>query len=531
MESTNTNLSDKNCSESYNPATGELIGKSILTNPDEISGIISAARKAQIDWGGTPLKNRIRIIGNLKRIIAADGDEISRVITADNGKTRIEAMATEVLPAAMAASYYCSNAKRFLKAEKLKGGNIFLLNKRSRIYKVPYGVVGIISPWNYPFSIPFSEVVMALLAGNAVILKTASETQQVGLKLKELFEKAGIPENVFNYVNIPGRIAGELFLKGGVDKLFFTGSVAVGKKLMSLAGDTLTPVVLELGGNDPMIVCRDADLDRAAYGALWGGFQNGGQSCGGVERIYVHEKVYDDFLSKLKPLVENLIPGNGNDFNTQMGCLTTGKQAETVRAHIKDALESGAVVFARSTKIEELGEGNFVPAMVMTNVNHNMLLMKDETFGPVVGVMKFNDYEEAVRLANDSYLGLTASVWSRNRRFAVELGRKLKAGAVTINDHLMSHGLAETPWGGFKQSGIGRTHGELGFAEMVQHQVIVDDIFTFMKKNLWWHGYNKALFGGLNGLLQFLYSDKFKYRLNGLKKLMKIFPRVFSAKN
>lgn len=531
MERNISTPSGINYTESINPATGKIIGKSELTAADTIPQVISRAREAQKKWYALPLKERIKILERIKREIAVQGDELSSIISSDNGKTRIEAMATEILPSAMAVDYYCKNAGKFLKERRVGGGNIFLVNKRSRIRRVPYGVVGIISPWNYPFSIPFSEVVMALLAGNSVILKTASETQLAGLKLKEIFNKAGLPPGVFNYVNLPGRIAGELFLKSGIDKLFFTGSVAVGKKLMSLAGETLIHVSLELGGNDPMIVCPDADIDRAAYGALWGGFQNSGQSCGGVERIYVHEEVYDEFLAKLKPLVENLVPGNGNEFDTQMGCLTTSNQADTVRMHVREALDSGAEIFARSKNSEGLGEGNFVPALVITNVNHNMLLMKDETFGPVVGVMKFSNYEEAVELANDSYLGLTASVWSRNRKFAVDLGKRLMAGAVTINDHLMSHGLAETPWGGFKQSGIGRTHGEIGFAEMTQPQVIVDDLFSFMKRNLWWHPYDKYLYSGISGLLQLLYSGRFKERITGLKNLLKIFPRVFSAKD
>jgi acyl-CoA reductase-like NAD-dependent aldehyde dehydrogenase len=513
------------------PATGEVIGKSKLTEPDEIKSIIAKAKEAQKKWAEYDIKQRSKILLKVRDILTAQADEVAGIISRDNGKTKVDAFAAEVLPAVMAISYYCKNAKSFLKDKKIKAGNIFLANKRSKIIHVPYGVVGIISPWNYPFTIPFSEIVMGLLAGNSVILKTASETQLVGLKLKELFESVGLPENVFNYINMPGKAAGDSLLDNRIDKLFFTGSVPVGKYLMERASKNLTPLVLELGGNDPMIVCEDADPYRAAMGALWGGFQNAGQSCAGIERIYVHEKIYDEFLGILKDKITNLTLGYGSDYNSQMGCITTEKQMAVINSHIKDALDKGAKVFARSAMPANKELKNFIPASVMVDVNHEMLLMKEETFGPVVGVMKFRNYEEAIALANDSYLGLTASVWSRNTAQAERVGRRLQAGAVTVNDHLMSHGLAETPWGGFKLSGLGRTHGEIGFDEMSQKQVLVKESFFFMKRNLWWHPYNEKLYKGLNGLICLLYSKKIGNKLLGLRYLLKILPRIISKKD
>ena len=515
-------------SEIINPATGEKIGQSEMTDSGKLKEIIHKAGIAQHEWAKLNLKKRIEIITKVRELITEQADEIAGIISKDNGKTKLEALATEVLPAAMAISYYCKNARRFLKEKRLKAGSIALINKRSLIHRQPFGVVGIISPWNYPFTIPFSEVVMGLLAGNSIVLKMATETQLVGKKLKEIFESVGLPENVFNYINMPGKEAGDGLLENGIDKLFFTGSVPVGKYLMEKAARTLTPVVLELGGNDPMIVCHDADPYRAAMGALWAGFQNAGQSCGGVERIYVHEKIYDRFMSILKHEIENLKPGNGLNYDSQMGCITTVKQMHTIESHINDALSKGAVLFAQSEMPDDKKLLNFIPASVIINVNHDMLLMKEETFGPVVGVMKFTDYEEAIRLANDSKLGLTASVWSANNKFAVRIAKRIEAGAITINDHLMSHGLAETPWGGFKESGIGRTHGAIGFDEMTQPQVIVKELFSFMKKNLWWHPYSEKAYKGLMGLIFFLYSKKIKNKLLGLLKLLKIFPGIFT---
>jgi succinate-semialdehyde dehydrogenase/glutarate-semialdehyde dehydrogenase len=516
-----------NQTESFNPATGESLGFSKLNTIEELIEIVNRARESQILWQEYSVDERINSILKIRDYLVDNADSIAKIISSDNGKTRLDALATEVLPAAMGVSFYCKNAKRFLRDKKLGGGNIFLINKRSKIVRVPYGVVGIISPWNYPFSIPLSEVIMSLLAGNAVILKTASETQMVGLVLKEAVESANLPNGIFNFINLLGKIAGDAFLDSGINKLFFTGSVAVGKYLMGQAAKTLTPICLELGGNDAMIVCEDADPYRAAMGALWAGFQNAGQSCGGVERIYVHEKIYDPFMTILKDKIENLHVDYDTDFNSDMGCMTTKRQLETVRNHIEDALNKGANVFAQSKTPKNTQLKNFHPAVVLTNVNHDMIVMHDETFGPVVGVMKFNNYDEAIKLANDSYLGLTGSVWTKNQNRGEEIAKQIKAGVVTINDHLMSHGLAETPWGGFKESGIGRTHGELGFYEMTQPLTIVKDILPFVKKNLWWHPFNKNLYNGLKGLIDLLYSKKFSLKISGLVKLVKIIPRIF----
>lgn len=513
--------------ESINPATWEIIGVSHLHSIDDLQKMIKLARETQKLWEQYSVDERIKYVLKIREYIVENADKIAETISRDNGKIRIDALATEVLPAAMAITYYCKNAKRFLQDKKLGSGNIFLINKRSKIIRVPYGVVGIISPWNYPFAIPFSEVVMALLAGNAVILKTATETQMVGLVLKEAIESAHLPKGLFNYINLPGKVTGDAFLDCGVNKLFFTGSVAIGKYLMERAGKYLTPLCLELGGNDAMIVCEDADPYRAAMGALWAGFQNAGQSCGGVERIYVHEKIYHQFMEILKNKIENLNVDYDNDFNSDMGCMTTQKQIETVNKHIKDALDKGAAIFAQSKFRNDFEYKNFLPATVLTNVNHDMLVMKDETFGPIVGIMKFKNYEDAINLANDSYLGLTGSVWTKSSKRGEEISRQIKAGVVMINDHLMSHGLAETSWGGFKESGIGRTHGLLGFDEMTQPQTIIKDILPLAKKNIWWHPYSKKLYEGLGGIIDTLYSKNTSNRIRGSFKLIKIFPRIF----
>lgn len=516
-----------NFTESYNPATGEQIGKSKLHSLEDVKLSVESARKVQSEWTNFSVKKRVRKVLRMRDYIVQNSESIAELISKDNGKTKVDALATEVMPAAMAISYYCKNADLFLSEEHLQAGNIFLVNKRSKVCRMPYGVIGIISPWNYPFAIPLAEIVMGLLAGNAVILKVATETQIVAEEINKVVKHAELPEGLFTILNLPGKIAGDAFLEAGIDKLFFTGSVAVGKYLMKKASEQLTPVSLELGGNDAMIVCEDADPYRSAIGALWAGFQNSGQSCGGVERIYVHEKVYDKFMHILKDKVENLRVGDGLDYSSDMGCMTTFKQTEIVKQHIQEAVQKGAKIYVQSKIPENAKTENFIPAMVLTDVNHEMILMKDETFGPVVGVMKFRNYDEAIKLANDSYLGLTASVWSKSNRRAEKIAKQIKAGAVMINDHLMSHGLTETPWGGFKQSGIGRTHGKLGFDEMTQPMVIVKDVLPFVKKNLWWHPFSKKLFDGLKGLLDFLYNKSISKKVKGALNLLKVVPRIF----
>ncbi|MDR2784503.1 MAG: aldehyde dehydrogenase family protein, partial [Treponema sp.] len=270
---------------------------------DSPSGKIAAARPVQAAWAARSCRERAACLRKSLKYLGAHIDEITEIIHRENGKLKTDALAAEVLPALMAARYYIRRGRRFCVARRTGGGSLLMFNKRSRLVYKPYGVVGIISPWNYPFAIPFSEVVMALLAGNAVILKVASGTPGVGRALEALFNAAELPAGLFNYVEMPGREAGPAFIRGGVDKLFFTGSSATGRELMALAAERLLPLVLELGGADAAIICEDADPDRAARGMLWAGFSNAGQSCGGVQRILVHEKIYRPFLEKFCALV------------------------------------------------------------------------------------------------------------------------------------------------------------------------------------------------------------------------------------
>jgi succinate-semialdehyde dehydrogenase/glutarate-semialdehyde dehydrogenase len=490
---------------------------------DTIANLIDRARRAQAVWAALPYGERCLRLKKAGGRFAARIDELAETIHRENGKLPMDALAAELLPAVLALDYYIRRGKGFLADRKLSGGNPLMFNKRSRMIYKPYGVVGIISPWNYPFAIPFSEVVMALLAGNGVLLKTASVVPGVGRALADIFSGVDLPEGLFSLVELPGAEAGPAFISGngsgGVDKLFFTGSTAVGRELMAQAAPRLLPLVLELGGADAAIVREDADLDRAAAGIVWAGFANAGQSCGGAQRIILHRKIYEPFLAKLRALTESLVPGK------DLGPMTTLKQKEAVRKQVEACLAKGARIAAQSPGSLE-DDSPFAPALVLTGLTADMPAMAEEIFGPVLALIPAADDEEALKIANASSYGLTGSVWSRSPRRARELARRINAGAVMINDHLMSHGLAETPWGGFGDSGLGRTHGELGFREMLKAQVIIDDVLPGVKRNLFWHPYSERVYRGIRAAVEFLAGTPGS-RIRAIPAVLKIFFRYW----
>ncbi|MDR2768679.1 MAG: aldehyde dehydrogenase family protein [Treponema sp.] len=490
-----------------------------------MTAVIARARTAQALWAAVPYRERARRMRKAGARLFDRLDEIIAAIHDDNGKLPIDALAAELLPAFMALRYYIRRGRRFMKSRSLGMGSLLMFNKKSRMIYRPWGVVGIISPWNFPFAIPFSEIVMALLAGNAVLFKTAAITGKVGGALAALFSDAGLPPGLFNHIVMSGKEAGPAFIgtpeAPGVDKLFFTGSTATGRELMALAASRLLPLVLELGGADAAIIRADADLDRAAAGIVWAGFSNCGQACGGVQRVIVDRAVYQALLDKLCALVTKLRPG------IDLGPMTSLKQKEAVRAQINACVRAGARIAARSEGDFE-GESLSMPAMVLDGCAPGMPVWDEEIFGPVTAVIPASGDEEALALANSSPYGLSASVWSRNRAAAGRLAARVRAGAVMINDHLMSHGLPETPWGGFGYSGLGRTHGEAGFMEMLRGQAVVDDILPAVKRNIFWHPYSDQVYAGLRALTQLL-AGGMGGRLAALPRVIRIFLRYWSA--
>lgn len=492
-----------NTTVTLNPATGEQVAEFTNTDMRKFPAMLSNARRAQSDWAKLSFAQRAKYILRMRRYITDHADELAVTISSENGKSRIDALATEIIPASLAVRWYAKNAARVLKDRQLSRSSWLFFNKQSKIIRVPWGVVGIISPWNYPLSIPFGEVVMALMAGNAVILKVAAVTLSCGKAIEDIVRSAGLPDGLFTHVIGSGGEVSTAMLDHGINKIFFTGSVPTGKKLMAQAASKLTPLSLELGGKDPMIVLDDADLERATNGAAWAGYQNAGQSCGGVERIYVQSGVYQQFVDLLAKKTRAMRHGGDTDFNIDMGAVTTKDQYNTIKSHLASAVKKGAKVVAESKATPSAAKaGNFFPATLVTNVNHKMDLMREETFGPILPVMKFDSIDEAIHLANDCSMGLTASIWTKNTKLAKKLAPQIQAGAITINDHLYTHGLSETPWGGFKESGLGRTHSALGLEEMTQPQVVNWDLMN-PPRNLWWFPFSPETYDALKSALIF----------------------------
>lgn len=512
---------------SVNPATMEEVGRVVHTDMSRLPALFAKAREAQKAWEATPFSVRKRHILKMRDYIVANAEELAAIVSRDNGKSRIDALATEVIPCALAANWYGKHAASHLKPKMLPGSSLLFFNKRNQIIRVPVGIVGIISPWNYPLSIPFGEVVMALMAGNAVMLKVAAATVLVGEAIDKIVAAGELPEGLFYHIVGSGAEVSRGFFDNGIDKIFFTGSVPTGKRLMAEAAATLTPLSLELGGKDPMIVLPDADLERATSGAAWAGYQNAGQSCGGVERIYVHESVYDRFVDMLAAKTKAMRHGPDTGHGVDMGAMTTKEQLDTVRSQVEAALSAGAKIVAQSQPAGA-DKGWFYPATLMTDVNHSMEIMREETFGPVLPVMKFRDIEEAIRLANDSTMALTSSVWTRNLAEGRRIAAKLHSGVTTINDHLYTHGQSETPWGGWKESGLGRTHSHLGLDEMT-HAKLVNWDFLSPSRNLWWFPFDERTYTALLQALRFVMSPSLFSRMgNGLKLTGFMVRKMFS---
>jgi succinate-semialdehyde dehydrogenase/glutarate-semialdehyde dehydrogenase len=338
---------------------------------------------------------------------------------------------------------------------------------------------------------------MALMAGNAVVLKPSELTPLIALKLGDIFKRAGLPAGLLNIATGDGA-TGRALIDARVDKIMFTGSVATGKRVAEAAAQYLTPVVLELGGKDPMIILEDADIENAARGAVWGAFANSGQACASVERCYVQESIAQNFIERVVAETRALKQGVGTEIGVDVGAMSNERQLQIVADHVEDAKRRGAQILTGGQRGKNV-DGFFYEPTVLTNVNHDMAIMRDETFGPVLPVMTFQTEAEAVRLANDSIYGLTASVWTKNIAKGKRIAERIEAGTVMVNEVVYTHGVAQTPWGGVKDSGYGRTHGRMGLLELVHPQHIHVNRLSFLP-DLWWFRYTpraSKLFGGL----------------------------------
>lgn len=485
---------------SFNPATLEEIGRTPATPPAKVHEYVSEARAACPAWARLGFKGRAEYLLRARRHLLDNLDNIARTIAMDNGKPLAEALTAEIYPVADLIHYFAHHAERLLNGFSLPIGIMGLLRRSSRIAFQPMGVVGIVSPWNYPFSIPAGEAAMAMICGNAVLLKPSSATALVGKKIEEMFAAAGLPPGVFRH--IPGDTStGRALVLSAVDKLLFTGSVGAGREVMAACAKNLTPCVLELGGKDPMIVRRDADLDQASSGAVWGAFTNAGQCCASVERCYVHESLFETFVERCVEKAGKLRIGPGLDPNVEIGAMTTLEQLQKVEAQLEEAVARGAKLRCGGERLRNR-PGHFFPPTILTGVDHSFACVREETFGPLLPVMPFDDDRQAVRLANDTPYGLTASIWSRDITAAEKMAREIRAGTVMINDCVFTHALCQTPWGGRKASGFGRSHSRFGLQELVSvHHLHVNRL---KRKDLWWYPYDRPLFEGFASLARHL---------------------------
>ncbi len=470
-----------------NPATGQPFAQATRLDAAQASAAIAAAQAAFPAWSALSFAERGRVLLGARRALLEEAEDIARLIAREQGKPAAEAHAVEIFPALESLKHLARHAEDVLREDYVESQVLLFAQKDCRLLYAPVGVVLVITPWNYPLGISLTGVATALAAGNTVVLKPAPATTLIGLRLGAIFRGAGIPEGVLNVVAVDDALAPSLVEDPRLGKIVFTGSVATGKKVMAGAAKSLTPVVLELGGKDPAIVCRDADLERAAKGIVWGAFVNAGQTCASVERVYVEEPVAEAFVAKVVEETQKIRVGDPAQPEVDMGPMTMERQRAIVESHVADAVARGARVLTGGARLE--GPGYFYPPTVLVDVDHSMRIMREETFGPVLPIMKVKSLDDAVRLANDSEYGLTASGWTRDAETAERLQQRLAAGVVTINDCVSSFGEPTAPWGGVKQSGIGRTHGLAGLKEMVQVKYVSRDHPTGTM--LWWYPYGE----------------------------------------
>ena len=456
--------------EVENPATGQVIRSLPVTAPEQVTELVARARAAQPAWEALGFEGRGRVLRRMQKWMIDNAERVIGTIVDESGKTYEDASIVELSYGAGACGFWAKRAPKYLADEKVRTTNPFVLGRKLLVRYGPVGVVGVIGPWNYPLTNNFGDAIPALAAGNAVVLKPSQVTPLTSLLLADGIRECGLPHDAIQVV-IGGGDAAQLMIDE-VDFVMFTGSTATGKKVMARAAETLTPVGLELGGKDPMIVLADADLERAANAATYYAMQNGGQTCVSVERVYVEAPIYDQFVDAVTERVKALRQGPPDGpASVEVGAMTFAPQLDLVREHVEQARQAGARITAGG-RVRE-GAGRFFEPTVLADVDHSMTAMTEETFGPTLPIMKVADADEAVRLANDSPYGLGSSVWTKDRARGEEIARRIESGYACVNDANVNYFAYELPMGGWKDSGLGVRHGAAGIRKYTRQQAIL----------------------------------------------------------
>ena len=470
---------EKSRIEVRNPATSEKIAELAPATAEEVARALSRGRQAQPLWEREGFGGRAKLLYRYRDLLIDRLDEIADTLAAETGRPLAEVYANELFYLCDAIGFWAKNAARFLKPERLRP---HLLKTKKVVSRYePLGVIGIISPWNFPLVLTIGEAIPALMAGNAVVIKPSELTPLTPLLAARLAEEAGFPPALLQVLAGFGA-AGESLIDGA-DMVSFTGSVETGKKVARRAAQRLIPVTLELGGKDPMIVLRDADLERAANACVWGALMNSGQVCTSIERVYVEEPVYEDFVERVVAKVKALRQGGSRD-EVELGSMTSEVQLAKVESQIRDAVAKGARLLTGGRRRPD-HPGLYFEPTVMVDVHHGMQVLQEETFGPVIPIMKVKDRDEAVHFANSSRYGLDSSVFTRDPKGAWEIAGEIQAGAVCINDSLVNFIIPEAPMGGIKESGLGRRHGAEGIRKYCRQKTIVADRLGLKSEFAW----------------------------------------------
>ena len=471
QQATPTNGAPANTIGVENPATGELISTIPVLNASELSELAGRAREAQPQWEAIGFEGRARIMRRAQKWMLDHADEVLDAVVSETGKTYEDAQIADLGYTASALGFWAKEGPKYLADERVPSwNNPVAAGKKLIVRYTPVGVVGVIGPWNYPIANSFGDCIPALMAGNSVILKPSEVTPLSSVLMAEMLTECGIPEHVFTVATGDGSTGAALIAE--VDCMMFTGSSRTGKAVLKAAADALIPCYLELGGKDPMIVCADANLERAANAATFYSMNNAGQVCISVERCYVESSIHDRFVEKVTDNVRALRQGVPTAVGTvDVGAVIFPPQLGIVEDHVQDAVDKGARVLTGGHAGS--GPGRFFEPTVLVNVDHSMKIMTDETFGPILPIMRISDPEEGVRLANDSNYGLQASVWTSDVERGEALARRIEAGVVCVNDAQVNYTALNLPMGGWKSSGLGTRHGANGIRKYTKTQSLL----------------------------------------------------------